>query len=263
MRRNRVTFGPGLVACLAGLFLAAGALSASAKAAGKPTPVKAAAKAKPRAKAVSVAPRTGKAIVRNKTAPKIQRAASRKPVRPRNRRIAAAFSRWAVANPAFDELPPMVAPLSDLTPSDLQNSFFHRRRSGLVHYAIDIFRPIGAPLLAVVDGVVEKIHHNRLGGATLYLADETRNYRFYYAHLDGYAPGIAEGQAVRRGDVIGYVGNTGNARYTSPHLHFQILKARPEEGWWKHAGILNPFPLLTELLRRELIRDSVAVEPEQ
>ncbi len=269
VRRNRVTFGPGLVACLVCMLLAAGALSAATKAVGKPV-TKAAAKSKPRAKATTSSktkpaaarPRAGKTVARKKPGAVVQRAAYRKPVRPR-RAVAPAYSRWAVANPVFDELPPMVAPIGDLAPSDLQNSFFHRRRSGLVHYAIDIFRPIGAPLLAVVDGVVEKMHNNRLGGTTLYLVDEARNFRFYYAHLDGYAPGLAEGQPVRRGELLGYVGNTGNARYTSPHLHFQVLKAHPSEAWWKHIGILNPFPLLSELLRRELVRDSIAVEPEQ
>ena len=90
------------------------------------------------------------------------------------------------------------------------------------HHGIDIFAPRGTPVLAATDGVVRSISPNGLGGNVIWLSDERRGQMLYYAHLDRHA--VAAGQHVRQGDTIGFVGNTGNARTTAPHLHFGIYR---------------------------------------
>lgn len=153
------------------------------------------------------------------------------------------------AEPALNELPPMVSPLADLSPSELRDTFFDARVGRRVHHAIDIFRPTGTPLYAVVDGVIEKTMYSGAGGKSIYLYDESRAFCFYYAHLDKYAEGIVPGAQVKRGDLIGYVGTTGNARRSGAHLHFQIMRSStPEQNWWTGAGVLNPYPVLMELI---------------
>jgi murein DD-endopeptidase MepM/ murein hydrolase activator NlpD len=141
------------------------------------------------------------------------------------------------------DFPELSAPLAGLTPRELQDSFYYRRPDGMIHYAIDIFRPIGEPLLAVVDGYVERIDPNPLGGKVVYLVDEEKRFRFYYAHLDQHAEGLYAGMPVKRGDVIGFVGDTGNAKGTQPHLHFQIASLA--------GAVVNPYPLLMDIVRRE------------
>jgi murein DD-endopeptidase MepM/ murein hydrolase activator NlpD len=115
-------------------------------------------------------------------------------------------------------------PVEGVAPDDLDDTFTARRSGGRTHRAIDIMAPRGTPVLAISDGEITRIHTNRLGGKVLYLRSYGGEYDFYYAHLDAYAPGIEEGQTVRQGDVLGFVGNTGNARRTPPHLHFQVLR---------------------------------------
>ena len=97
--------------------------------------------------------------------------------------------------------------------------------------------------LAVANGHVEKLFDSKQGGLTLYQFDPSGTYAYYYAHLQGYAPGIAEKKAIKRGDTIGYVGSTGNANPAAPHLHFAIFVLGPEKQWWKGQAI-NPYPLL-------------------
>jgi murein DD-endopeptidase MepM/ murein hydrolase activator NlpD len=160
-------------------------------------------------------------------------------------------------SPRLTDLPEMVAPLEDLWVGELRDSFLYRRRDGIPHLAIDIFRRKGSPLLAVVDGWIERMRENPLGGTSVYLVDRTERFRFYYAHLDRYADGLTEAQPVTLGAVIGYVGNTGNARQTSPHLHFEVFRPDvwecDESGMRRIPGkILNPYPLLREIaLRRQ------------
>ena len=117
------------------------------------------------------------------------------------------------------------------------------RSGGRVHDAIDIMAPAGTPVLAVADGTVEKLFDSKLGGTTLYQFNPQRTLAYYYAHLQGYAPGIAEKQSLKRGQVLGYVGATGNADPAAPHLHFAIFVLGPEKQWWKGEAI-NPYPLL-------------------
>lgn len=120
---------------------------------------------------------------------------------------------------------------------------FSEGRGDRVHEAIDIVAPRGTPVVAVDDGTVVKLFDSKRGGLTVYQFDPTGKYAYYYAHLQGYAPGLAEGKAVERGDLIGYVGTTGNASPATPHLHFAVFALGPEKRWWQGTAI-NPYPLL-------------------
>ena len=170
--------------------------------------------------------------------------ARRSPVR----RAAPVPARPADLQPRLEDLPPLAFPLDNLTQAELADSFFHRRGRGL-HYAIDIMRPIGDPLYAVADGVVQQMAWSARGGRSVYLLDREGQYRFFYCHLSRYAPGLVNGAAVRRGDLIGYVGNTGNARYTAPHLHFEIVRLVTSAASTV-SRVLNPYPLLRQLLEQ-------------
>jgi murein DD-endopeptidase MepM/ murein hydrolase activator NlpD len=104
--------------------------------------------------------------------------------------------------------------------------------------------PSGQPVVAVEDGTIAKLFKSGPGGLTVYQFDPTEKYAYYYAHLDRYADGLAEGDKVKRGHTIGYVGSTGNASTTQPHLHFAIFRLGPEKEWWK-GDPLDPYPALT------------------
>ena len=137
----------------------------------------------------------------------------------------------------------LLIPVQGITAAQLQDTFTDARSGGRVHDAIDIMAPAGTPVLAVADGSVEKLFDSKLGGTTLYQFNPERTLAYYYAHLQAYAPGIAEKQALKRGQVIGYVGTTGNANPDGPHLHFAIFELGPEQQWWKGTAI-NPYPQL-------------------
>ena len=134
-------------------------------------------------------------------------------------------------------------PLPALRPEQLQDTYAQTRGSDRQHEALDIMAAAGTPVLAVADGHIEKLFTSVQGGLTVYQFEPTGRYAYYYAHLQGYAAGLAEGQQVRRGEVIGYVGSTGNANPAAPHLHFAVFALGPERQWWKGTP-LNPYPLL-------------------
>ena len=119
---------------------------------------------------------------------------------------------------------------------------FAEERAGHPHEALDILAPRGTRVLAVDDGVVKRLFTSARGGLTVYQFDESETYCYYYAHLDRYAEGLLEGARVRRGDLLGYVGTSGNAPPQTPHLHFTIFKLGPAKRWWQGTA-LNPFPL--------------------
>lgn len=119
---------------------------------------------------------------------------------------------------------------------------FADRRGDRVHEAIDIPAPRGTPVRAVDDGTVRKLFVSRAGGNTVYQFDRDGAYCYYYAHLDAYAPGLREGQAVTRGQLLGTVGTSGNSPPDRPHLHFTIFKLGAEGNWWEGTAV-NPFPL--------------------
>jgi murein DD-endopeptidase MepM/ murein hydrolase activator NlpD len=109
--------------------------------------------------------------------------------------------------------------------------------------------PLGTPIHAVDDGTIRKLFLSRAGGKTIYQFDSAGSYCYYYAHLDRYAEDLREGMPVSRGQVIGYVGTTGDALPNAPQLHFAILRLDTEKSWWKGTPI-NPYPILLESLKR-------------
>ena len=137
----------------------------------------------------------------------------------------------------------LLIPVQGIAATQLLDTFTDARGENRVHDAIDIMAPAGTPVLAVADGHVEKLFDSERGGLTLYQFNAERTTAYYYAHLQGYAPGIAEKQAIRRGQVIGYVGSTGNASPDAPHLHFAVFQLGPEQRWWEGTAV-NPYPLL-------------------
>jgi len=133
-------------------------------------------------------------------------------------------------------------PIAGLAPSDLRDSF-EEIHSGHRHEAIDILAPRGTPVLAVDAGTIRKLFRSVPGGITIYQFDPSETLCYYYAHLDRYADGLAEGRRISAGDTIGYVGTSGNAPPQTPHLHFAIYRLGPEKRWWEGAAI-DPYPVL-------------------
>src|SRR4051794_18697487 len=114
---------------------------------------------------------------------------------------------------------------------------------GRRHDALDIMAAEGTPVIAAADGTIEKLFNSVRGGLTIYERSPDQKWVYYYAHLSAYAPGLAEGQQVKRGQVIARVGHTGDASAAGPHLHFAINTMAPGERWWNGTPI-NPYPLL-------------------
>jgi murein DD-endopeptidase MepM/ murein hydrolase activator NlpD len=147
-------------------------------------------------------------------------------------------------------VPTLVAPpIIGLAPKDLHDTF-DRARGQSRHEAIDIMEPRGTPVHAVVDGTIAKLFLSKPGGNTVYLFDESGEFCYYYAHLDRYASNVREGMHVSRGQIIAFVGSTGNASPDAPHLHFTIFELGPEKHWWKGTAI-NPYPALMRLLKMD------------
>jgi murein DD-endopeptidase MepM/ murein hydrolase activator NlpD len=121
---------------------------------------------------------------------------------------------------------------------------FHESRGDHLHEAVDILAPRGSPVVAVSDGKIEKLFQSVRGGITIYQFDPDEKFAFYYAHLDRYAD-IEEGDHVKRGDVIGYVGTSGNAPKDTPHLHFAIFKLNSDKRWWEGTAV-DPYPVLIQ-----------------
>lgn len=139
----------------------------------------------------------------------------------------------------------LLIPVRDLDADDLSSSF-HDARGSRTHEAIDILAPRGTDVLAVEDGKVAKLFTSAAGGLTAYQFDPSEKFVYYYAHLDSYAPGLKEGVVLRKGDVIGSVGTTGNAPKNTPHLHFAISKLDPDRRWWGGTA-LDPFLVWREI----------------
>ena len=140
--------------------------------------------------------------------------------------------------------PSLLLPVEGVAARDLRDTFNERRGGDTRgHEAIDIAAKTGTPVLAADDGRIAKLFVSKPGGITIYQFDPGGRLAYYYAHLDRYAPGLVEGQVVHRGDVIGYVGATGNASAEAPHLHFAVFRLGPEKRWWKGEP-LNPFGYL-------------------
>ena len=134
----------------------------------------------------------------------------------------------------------LTLPVRGLEADDLVSSFRDARGSSRRHEAIDILAPRGTDVIAVEDGKVAKLFTSDAGGLTVYQMDPAETFIYYYAHLDSYAPGLTEGMMLRKGDVVGTVGTTGNAPKNTPHLHFGIAKLDPDKRWWGGTA-LDPY----------------------
>ena len=139
----------------------------------------------------------------------------------------------------------LAIPVQGIKPDQLSDTYTQARAGGArSHDAIDIMADEGTPVLAAAGGTVEKLFFSPGGGGiTVYVRSPDKRWAYYYAHLQGYAPGLKEGQKVRRGQLLGRVGHTGNANPAGPHLHFAINRMQAGEKWHEGTAI-NPYPLL-------------------
>lgn len=157
-----------------------------------------------------------------------------------------------IARPASTQPPPpgtdspdaLIVPVTGVDRSALHD-MFDEVRGNRRHEAIDIMAPRGTPVIAADDGTVKKLFTSVPGGITVYEFDLNERFCYYYAHLDRYADGLHEGQPLHRGEVLGYVGSTGNAAENAPHLHFAVIRLDADKRWWQGTYV-NPYPLLTE-----------------
>jgi murein DD-endopeptidase MepM/ murein hydrolase activator NlpD len=136
----------------------------------------------------------------------------------------------------------MAIPVAGMTTAQLQDTFDEGRSSGRVHRALDILAPRGTPVIAADSGRVLRVSFNTLGGNTIYATDPLGRVVYYYAHLDSYRDGLAQGETIARGDTLGFVGTTGNAPKDTPHLHFQVMRMPADGKYWDGEAI-NPYPL--------------------
>jgi murein DD-endopeptidase MepM/ murein hydrolase activator NlpD len=152
---------------------------------------------------------------------------------------------FQIADPALR----ISLPMKDLRASDIHDTFKERRGGGTrAHEATDIMAARGTPVLAVNDGKIEKLFLSKPGGNTIYQFDPSERYCYYYAHLDHYADGLIAGKQVHRGEIIAYVGSTGNADPSAPHLHFEIHLLTQEKRWYTGTAI-DPYPYLVAALK--------------
>ncbi len=134
-------------------------------------------------------------------------------------------------------------PVEGVKPEQLTRQFTEMRGGNHEHEALDILAPRNTPVRAVEDGTIAKLFLSKAGGNTIYQFDPSGTYCYYYAHLERYAGGLDEGDTVRKGQIIGYVGTSGNAPANTPHLHFAIFRLTPEKHWWEGIAI-DPYDVL-------------------
>ena len=134
----------------------------------------------------------------------------------------------------------LMVPVLGVTVDRLSDTFYDPRSDERVHRAIDILAPRGTPVLSADSGTILRVSSNTLGGLTIYACDASRRLVYYYAHLDRYEIGVHKGMPLVKGEVIGYVGTTGNARGGPPHLHFQVMRYDDQRRWWEGKPI-DPF----------------------
>ena len=137
----------------------------------------------------------------------------------------------------------LLIPVAGVAAGALRDSFYDGRSEGRMHGALDIMAAQGTPVLAAVDGTVARLYTSARGGIMVYEFDASGLYVYYYAHLQRYADGLHDGMALKRGEVIAYVGDTGNAGPGNYHLHFGISKVTAP-GKWSGGEPIDPFPLL-------------------
>ncbi len=141
----------------------------------------------------------------------------------------------------------LMIPVLNVRAQDLTDTFADERAGGeRMHEALDIMAPEGTSVVAAAAGRIEKLFRSRAGGNTIYVRSPDGRTIYYYAHLSQYAPGLKDGQQIRRGQRLGEVGSTGNASQEAPHLHFAMLRTTPDADWWEPATAINPYPVLAE-----------------
>jgi murein DD-endopeptidase MepM/ murein hydrolase activator NlpD len=136
----------------------------------------------------------------------------------------------------------LLIPVTGVASKDLIDSFDDMRGGTRHHNALDIMAARNTPVLSATDATILKLHNSVAGGLTVYASDPSSKYVMMYGHLDSYRPGLKEGEHVKRGQILGFVGSTGNASALAPHLHFQITRNDNLKEWWKGTPI-NPFPV--------------------
>lgn len=136
----------------------------------------------------------------------------------------------------------LLIPVAGVKWPELRDSF-NDKRGERTHNALDIMAARGTPVLSVDHGTLLKLHSSVPGGLTVYAADPSRQFIYLYGHLDSFSPVLQEGQQLRRGDTIGFVGSTGNAAAAGPHLHFAVARNSDMTKWWKGTPI-DPRPLM-------------------
>lgn len=141
----------------------------------------------------------------------------------------------------------LMIPVLGVSADELVDSFADARSGGeRIHEAIDIMADTGTSVVSAAPGRIERLFRSEAGGNTIYVRSEDGRTIYYYAHLDEYAPGLREGQQIRRGQRLGTVGSTGNADPSAPHLHFAIMRTTETAKWWEPANAVNPFALLKQ-----------------
>lgn len=131
----------------------------------------------------------------------------------------------------------LLIPIEGVRKDQLTRQFADERGGSRRHEALDIHAPRHTPVRAVEDGTIARLFFSKAGGITVYQFDPTSNFCYYYAHLERYAEGLREGEPVRKGQVIGYVGTSGNAPRMTPHLHFAIFRLTEARHWWEGTPI--------------------------
>ena len=168
--------------------------------------------------------------------------ASITPLQPRGAAVTPVTASAPVDAPdaAYFDVNPLMVPVVGVAPGKIPDSFNEPRDGGRTHRATDILVPQGTPVLAAESGTVLRISQNTLGGNTIYMTDDAGRFIYYYAHLLRYADGLAAGAHVSQGDVIAYVGMTGNAPV--PHLHFQVMRREARRDYWNGTAVdVRPF----------------------
>ena len=164
------------------------------------------------------------------------------PCEPSHAVPAVAIATVPASGPSDGAPEPVAMPIAGISASSLSDTF-NETHNGHKHEALDIMAPRGTPVMAAVEGNVAKLFKSEEGGLTVYQFDNRSAYSYYYAHLDHYVAGLTEGTLLRQGQILGYVGSTGNASADAPHLHFAIFKLNPDKKWWEGTPV-NPLPLL-------------------
>jgi murein DD-endopeptidase MepM/ murein hydrolase activator NlpD len=179
---------------------------------------------------------------------------TRLPVHPQNNSAEVQPTPPAIASPLNNNSPivpgltspspaGLIIPVAGVRPEQLRDTFSESRSEGRVHDAIDILAPHGTPVIAAADGPIVKLFQSDRGGTTIYQLSVDGKFVYYYAHLDRYADGLAEGHFAKQGETIAYVGDSGNAGAGNYHLHFSIAEISNPKDFW-HGVNINPYPLL-------------------